>query len=158
MFDFLFEILVKRLLFRLQTAWFFWSKKIFLPYKSYDTKSLFFYSKSSYWKYLEDSSITLFGIKIYGSPWQPNYFNWAFNLPRGKLLKQKWDKIPNCHILLTHGPPYCHGDKLVKENKHIGCEDLLKACTHHPIAIRKTAIRNRDPENVIHFPLKKDLI
>jgi len=34
--------------------------------------------------YLEDSSTTIEGIKIYGSPWQPEFCDWAFNLPRGK--------------------------------------------------------------------------
>lgn len=33
--------------------------------------------------YLEDSGCQLFGYKIWGSPWQPAYFDWAFNLPRG---------------------------------------------------------------------------
>ena len=34
--------------------------------------------------YLEDSSVTVYGIKIYGTPWQPEFCGWAFNLPRGK--------------------------------------------------------------------------
>jgi hypothetical protein len=36
--------------------------------------------------YLEDSSVTLFGIKIYGTPWQPEFWGWAFNLPRGTCV------------------------------------------------------------------------
>ena len=68
---------------------------------------------SEYWHYLEDSSKTLFGLKIYGAPWQPYFFNWAFQLSRGKELNEKWKLIPkDTDILLTHGPPYCHGDKL----------------------------------------------
>lgn len=34
--------------------------------------------------YLEDSSTAIQGIRIYGSPWQPEFCDWAFNLPRGK--------------------------------------------------------------------------
>ncbi len=35
--------------------------------------------------YLQDSSVTLCGLKIYGSPWQPEFCGWAFNLPRGQV-------------------------------------------------------------------------
>jgi predicted phosphodiesterase len=51
-------------------------------------------------------------VKIYGSPWQPEFYNWAFNLPRGgEELKEKWDKIPpDADILVTHGPPQGHLD------------------------------------------------
>ncbi len=42
-------------------------------------------------------------IKVWGSPWQPEFYNWAFNLPRnGESLKYKWDMIPmNTDILIT---------------------------------------------------------
>jgi Icc-related predicted phosphoesterase len=58
--------------------------------------------------YLEDSSVEIEGIKIYGSPWQPEFLNWAFNLPReGQELFDAWEKIPDdTDILITHGPPH----------------------------------------------------
>jgi hypothetical protein len=38
------------------------------------------------------------GYKIYllceGTPWQPEFGGWAFNLPRGQSLLDKWNKIP----------------------------------------------------------------
>ena len=35
-------------------------------------------------------------IKFYGSPWQPEFYNWGFNLPRlGNELESKWKNIPN---------------------------------------------------------------
>jgi len=57
--------------------------------------------------YLQDSSVVINGLTIYGSPWQPEFCNWAFNLPRGgKELESKWAAIPeNTDILVTHGPP-----------------------------------------------------
>ena len=57
--------------------------------------------------YLQDSMVMVDGIKIYGSPWQPEFYNWAFNLPLGgKEIGEKWDKIPtDTGILVTHGPP-----------------------------------------------------
>jgi predicted phosphodiesterase len=50
--------------------------------------------------------------KIYGSPWQPEFRNWAFNLPKGgKELQEKWTKIPtDTDILITHGPAQGHLD------------------------------------------------
>jgi Icc-related predicted phosphoesterase len=50
--------------------------------------------------------------KIYGSPWQPEFYNWAFNLPRmGEELEAKWSAIPeDTDILITHGPAQGHLD------------------------------------------------
>jgi predicted phosphohydrolase len=49
--------------------------------------------------YLQDSSTVIDGVKFYGAPWQPEFFNWAFNLPRGEALKKsgiKFRMIPMC--------------------------------------------------------------
>jgi Icc-related predicted phosphoesterase len=62
--------------------------------------------------YLEDETIEIEGLKFYGSPWQPEFHNWAFNLNRGEEIKKKWDLIPNdTDVLITHGPPYGILDK-----------------------------------------------
>ena len=75
--------------------------------------------------YLEDFGCELLGFKIYGSPWQPEFFNWGFNLKRGQLLLDKWDKIPDdVDILMTHGPPIGHGD-LCRHGGRAGCVELL---------------------------------
>ena len=39
--------------------------------------------------YLQDSEFVIDGVKFYGSPWQPKFYNWAFNLPRGEPLERK---------------------------------------------------------------------
>jgi Icc-related predicted phosphoesterase len=68
-------------------------------------------------------------IRIYGSPWQPEFFNWAFNLPRrGPGLASKWEAIPeNTDILITHGPAYGFVDTVEnKRNQHLGCELLAE--------------------------------
>ncbi len=44
--------------------------------------------------YLQDSEITVQGLRIWGSPWQPWFGDWAFNLPRGQKLHEKWERIP----------------------------------------------------------------
>ncbi|XP_014785254.1 metallophosphoesterase domain-containing protein 1 isoform X2 [Octopus bimaculoides] len=75
--------------------------------------------------YLEDSYVDIHGYKIYGSPWQPLFCNWAFNLPRGKELLEKWNLIPDdVDILMTHGPPLGYGD-LCRSGLRAGCVDLL---------------------------------
>jgi Icc-related predicted phosphoesterase len=77
--------------------------------------------------YLQDESVTIEGLRIYGSPWQPWFWDWAFNWPRGKSMKPIWDKIPEgTDILVTHGPPLGHGDRCVDGNL-AGCPDLLDA-------------------------------
>lgn len=77
--------------------------------------------------YLQDSEVTINGLRIYGSPWQPAFFNWAFNLERGEALRRKWDLIPDgIDILVTHGPPFGIGDR-TRNGNHAGCEELLKA-------------------------------
>jgi len=76
--------------------------------------------------YLQDSFIIVNGIKIYGSPWQPQFCGWAFNVPRGKKLAEKWLKIPiDTDILITHGPPFGHCDKVSIGSENLGCVDLL---------------------------------
>ena len=80
--------------------------------------------------YLQDES-TLIGdsmVNIYGSPWQPEFHNWAFNLPRmGNELKEKWDNIPNnTDILITHGPAYGYVDKVIGRTENLGCELLTE--------------------------------
>jgi predicted phosphohydrolase len=76
--------------------------------------------------YLEDEEVTLDGLTVYGSPWQPWFHDWAFNLQRGADLDAKWQRIPQgVHVLVTHGPPAGLGDRCW-DGRRVGCEDLLK--------------------------------
>lgn len=81
--------------------------------------------------YLEDSEIIIDDIKFYGSPWQPEFCNWAFNLRRDKL-KDVWDLIPDdTNVLITHGPPYSILDLVlnVRSNENgemVGCAYLAE--------------------------------
>lgn len=55
--------------------------------------------------YLEDSSVEIEGVKIWGSPYTPTFGNWHFNRSRDKLHKL-WATIPDdTDIVVTHGPP-----------------------------------------------------
>lgn len=82
--------------------------------------------------YLQDDMLLVGGenyedmVKIWGSPWQPEFCNWAFNLPRrGEGLKEKWGLIPSdIDILVTHGPAYGYVDRVIGDSENLGCELL----------------------------------
>lgn len=77
--------------------------------------------------YLQDQAATVMGLRFYGSPWQPRFFDWAFNLPRGPELRAKWERIPaDTDVLITHGPPHGYGDRTFS-GQQVGCADLLAA-------------------------------
>ena len=76
--------------------------------------------------YLEDSGTTIDGVRFWGSPWQPEFFAWAFNLKRGAPLRAKWALIPaETDVLITHGPPRGFGDRTPHDSA--GCDVLLDA-------------------------------
>lgn len=77
--------------------------------------------------YLQDQEVTIEGTRIWGSPWQPAFMDWAFNLPRGAALAQKWALIPEgIDVLVTHGPPFGIGDQTSVGPERAGCEDLRR--------------------------------
>ena len=78
--------------------------------------------------YLEDNWVTIDGIKIWGSPWQPEFYDWAFNLPRqGVELQDKWNMIDDdTDILITHGPAWGYVDKVIGGTENLGCELLVQ--------------------------------
>ncbi len=77
--------------------------------------------------YLQDSGVVLDGVRFWGSPWQPAFNDWAFNLPRGGALAAKWALIPEgVDVLITHSPPHGIGDDCGDAERR-GCEELLRA-------------------------------
>lgn len=81
--------------------------------------------------YLEESYTVAHGLKIWGSPWQPAFGNWAFNYDRAEGV-ERWSTMPDdADVVVTHGPPQGYGDVVesyVSEN--VGCWDLLNAIAH----------------------------
>ncbi len=89
--------------------------------------------------YLQDSGTTIDGVRFWGSPWQPWFMDWAFNLRRGAPLKARWDLVPEgTDVLITHGPPQGILDQvagivpraisaMAGQGEHVGCEELLAA-------------------------------
>jgi len=76
---------------------------------------------------LNDSPFEYEGLKFWGSPISPTFFDWSFNRDRGPKIKRHWDMIPNdTDILITHGPPAGILDRN-RKNVNCGCDDLLEA-------------------------------
>ncbi|MBO6851774.1 MAG: metallophosphatase domain-containing protein [Marinobacter sp.] len=77
--------------------------------------------------YLQDTGLELAGLKFWGSPWTPLFFNWAFNLDRGPAMAERWSRIPrDTDVLITHGPPAGILDTVPAGNGFlsVGCDDL----------------------------------
>eukprot|EP00930_Biecheleria_cincta_P085838 TRINITY_DN75200_c0_g1_i1.p1 TRINITY_DN75200_c0_g1~~TRINITY_DN75200_c0_g1_i1.p1 ORF type:complete len:634 (-),score=112.78 TRINITY_DN75200_c0_g1_i1:201-1997(-) len=76
--------------------------------------------------YLQDEAATVFGVRIYGSPWSPAFGSWAFGAARGGGMLAKWHAIPDgVDVLLVHGPPLGRGDRCYPSETRVGCADLL---------------------------------
>lgn len=80
--------------------------------------------------YLEDSGTVIDGVKFYGSPHQPWFYDWAFNFNRLDPIsgypeaKKAWAKIPNdTNVLITHGPPHGILDECF-DGRLVGCPIL----------------------------------
>lgn len=75
--------------------------------------------------YLRDEMIEIEGIKIYGTPWQPIFLEWAFNAI-DNTLEEYFCKIPpNMDILISHGPAFGFNDTVEYNIKSLGSKVLL---------------------------------
>lgn len=90
-----------------------------------DAKTL---SKEKNLIYLEDETIEIDGLKIFGSPWTPQFHSWSFNAQRGEEINKHWQLIePNTDIIITHGPPAnCDFLDRCMDGQKVGCSDLTK--------------------------------
>ncbi len=75
---------------------------------------------------LIDSGLEIDGVKFYGYPWTPVFFDWAYMCEDLKRQKHV-DAIPKTDVLISHGPVKWHLDKVRGQN--VGCELLLNALT-----------------------------
>lgn len=75
--------------------------------------------------YLNDTGIEIDGIKFWGSPVQPWFYDWAFNR-MGTDICRHWDMIPlDTDVLITHGPMKGFLDMTVR-GVSTGCPYLLE--------------------------------
>ncbi|KAJ6129996.1 hypothetical protein N7512_002776 [Penicillium capsulatum] len=100
-------------------------------------------------RYLEEGTHTFVlstGAKltVYASPYQPEFFNWAFGYPRttdrfnppppgiSSSLPPPQNPVPDhpdIDIMLTHGPPAGVLDRVgaADSDRYVGCQHLLRA-------------------------------
>jgi Icc-related predicted phosphoesterase len=93
------------------------------------------------WHLLECTSVEVEGVKVWGSPWQNWFCNFAFNAPEKNgeawLAEKVYAHMPEgTDIVVTHGPPY-GGDPISPQNsdrtrpskttpaQHLGSKALL---------------------------------
>lgn len=78
--------------------------------------------------YLENSGVTIAGLKFWGSPASPEFCNWAFNYKRGEDIDRIWRMIPDdTDVLITHGPPSGIQDWVKPGRPNLGCGNLRAA-------------------------------
>lgn len=83
---------------------------------------------------LINDSVTIEGIKIYGSPITPSFGQgWSYNCSRGTIGRKYWDRIEHdVNILITHGPPkgildYTESRDFGNQYVQCGCKSLFNA-------------------------------
>lgn len=75
--------------------------------------------------YLNDSGVEIDGVKFWGSPVQPWFYDWAFNRV-GTDICRHWDMIPlDTDVLITHGPMKGYLDMTLR-GVSTGCPYLLE--------------------------------
>ena len=128
-----------------------------------DTKITYLLDKEV--EYVKETEDNYESIRIYGTPWCHQFYNWAF-MTSDKNLEKIYSKIPyKVDILLTHDCPYGTSDVILQEdvpwydgNTHIGCHPLgdavdekkpnihfcghLHSCTHVPQQRGETMVTN----------------
>lgn len=71
-------------------------------------------------------------VRVYASPYTPEFCEWAFAYDRGE---DRYDADkgarnpvpPGVDVMLTHGPPYGVLDQVVPGHESVGCEHLYRA-------------------------------
>ena len=78
--------------------------------------------------YLENSGVTIEGLRFWGCPITPVVSTMAFAVERGAASRKYWDKAPiETDVLITHGPPFRVLDTESVLSSHLGCEQLTRA-------------------------------
>lgn len=133
-------------------------------------------------EYTKETGDSYENIRIYGTPWCHQFYNWAF-MTSDKELEKIYSKIPyKVDILLTHDCPYGTSDIILqdvpwKTGDHIGCHPLgdavdekkpkihfcghLHSCTHEPQQRGETIVTNVSVVNEsykrVYEPLYMDI-
>lgn len=60
---------------------------------------------------------------LFVSPYAPMHLGGAFMLEN---MSEIWNQVPAVDILVTHTPPFGHGDKIIRGGRRVGCTFLRK--------------------------------
>ena len=106
--------------------------------------------------YLQDAGLELFGLQIWGTPWQPWFYDWAFNAPRHDgeaFLASKFEAaIPaDTDIIVAHGPPRGFGDRT--RQTHVGSTAMT--ATLERVQPRSDGVRPH-PSRLRSLPPRRD--
>jgi Icc-related predicted phosphoesterase len=77
--------------------------------------------------YLQDDGCYIDGIKFWGTPWTPQFGNWAFMTDRLRLAEIFGKIRPDTDVVISHGPPRGRKDYAVFGDEHVGSPELLGA-------------------------------
>ena len=79
--------------------------------------------------YLNDSSVMINDLIIYGTPITPWFHgeHWSFNRHRGEDILEHWNKIAqDADVIVSHGPVKGIHDFIPYSNEYVGCDDLAR--------------------------------
>lgn len=103
--------------------------------------------------YLNDTGVVLDGIRFWGSPVTPEFFDWAFQCKPGSDIDRHWQLIPPLvDILITHGPPFGVMDQVPQEsNKDPAAENVTMDCVSVNAGCRSLLERVREVAPIFHI-------
>jgi Icc-related predicted phosphoesterase len=97
------------------------------------------------WTYLNVATAKFDSLKVFGSPWQNWFYDWAFNAPKPPdgegFLAKVYESIPDdVDIIVTHGPPFGGDPRWPhladytrpfggRPAEHVGSKSLIKRMT-----------------------------
>lgn len=82
--------------------------------------------------YLENNGVVIQGVHFWGSPYTPEFMEWAFMYDRAAGVNQ-WDEVPeDVDVLITHGPPFGILDRAAPGMPKLGCQDLARRVNSLP--------------------------
>ena len=80
------------------------------------------------WTLLNDTATTVANLSLYGTPFTPTFYNWAFMEDEPKLA-ERFARIPaNVDILISHGPPKWACDRM-DNGERVGSTALFNQLT-----------------------------
>ena len=91
--------------------------------------------------YLDMEAAEVMGVKFFGVPWTPEFYNWAYMYPRDSEKAERiWAAVPeDTNILISHGTPYgaeyigCVKDSFGRPGEDVGCKVLRKRMIELPM-------------------------